>query len=192
MPYILNSFQPTVFKTIIYSYILAIHQALALPNNMTSMRFAEPCVRSVSLDGSGNPHQNYYEIQVSDTNCGAGGIDCAVQQASRHKVSYTIEGDDGYRWISGGFDVKRSYETDVSFGCASHHEPVCIWVSVARTAYTVHEASLGSCRSDGHSFIIKSPNNNNIGGGPYCVYGNACRSNGEGYWNNNGPAGGPQ
>ncbi|KAH8672478.1 hypothetical protein BGZ61DRAFT_537105 [Ilyonectria robusta] len=39
--------------------------------------------------------------------------------------------------------------------------------------------------------IVKSPNSDNRGGGYYCVIG-TCRAKGDNYWDNTGPAGGPQ
>lgn len=98
-------------------------------------------------------------------------------------------------WISGGFGVSRSWTTGQSYGCNGQRgETVCVWHSFAHTAYTVRDYNLicGIKTYSGGNHVISSPNNDNKGGGFYCVVGaRYCRSLGEGYWDRNGRAGGP-
>ncbi|KAG5749067.1 hypothetical protein H9Q69_011457 [Fusarium xylarioides] len=58
--------------------------------------------------------------------------------------------------------------------------------------YTVQEWTKNTCTEGqgGTPYVMYSPNENNKGGGYYCVIG-TCRSKGEGYWDYNGRAGGP-
>lgn len=62
------------------------------------------------------------------------------------------------------------------------------------TAYTVYEHVGGPyCGPDEHDndpYVMYSPNTNGKVQ-PYCVRGDACREEGQGYWNYDGPAGGP-
>ena len=70
---------------------------------------------------------------------------------------------------------------------------VCIWYKIAHTAYTVMnifegDRCLGDLPSD--LFVLKRPNEDNRGGGYYCVIG-TCRSKGDDYWVKDGRPGGP-
>jgi hypothetical protein len=100
-------------------------------------------------------------------------------------------------WISGGFDVSMSYNTGRTYACsANSHEVVCEWYNMAHTAYTVQNmyrnCHASRWRPDGPTFVMKSPNVRNRGAvGHYCVV-NTCRSIWDNYWDNDGPAGGPQ
>ncbi|KAF2722382.1 hypothetical protein K431DRAFT_222232, partial [Polychaeton citri CBS 116435] len=145
------------------------------------------------LDGDGDPHQNYYEVQVTDNlNCGMGGTGCSVSHLNSHTLGYTVSaGATLIAWISGGFSVDESYTTGETFTCdANPGDTVCVWDSISYTAYTVINLK-ADCSAHGDPYVLKSPNSDNSEGGYYCVYGSACRSDGQGYWNNNGRAGGP-
>ncbi|KAF5249676.1 hypothetical protein FANTH_4984 [Fusarium anthophilum] len=146
------------------------------------------------LVGDGDPHQNYFHKQLSENiNC-ASAASCSVGQSD--STSFTIgwtANSAGPSWISGGFSVSESWTTGNSYTCnAGKGETVCIWYNIAHTAYTVQEWTKNTCTegSGGTPFVMFSPNENNKGGGYYCVIG-TCRSKGEGYWDYNGRAGGP-
>ncbi|KAF1938209.1 hypothetical protein EJ02DRAFT_474332 [Clathrospora elynae] len=127
--------------------------------------------------GDGNPHQNYLLKQISENiDCGAA-PSCTVGETK--STSYTIGfSGGGSQWISGGFDVSKSWSTGNSYSCTgAKGDRVCIWYNTAHTA----------CNAP---YVLKSPNSKNQGGGYYCVIG-TCRSKGDEYWNNNGRAGGP-
>ncbi|KAF5975483.1 hypothetical protein FCOIX_7669 [Fusarium coicis] len=149
-----------------------------------------------TLVGDGDPHQNYFHKQLSENiNC-ANAASCSVGQTD--STSYTIgwtagASSPGGGWISGGFSVSESWTTGNSYTCnAGKGETVCIWYNIAHTAYTVQEYTKNTCTEGkgGTPYVMYSPNENNKGGGYYCVIG-TCRSKGEGYWDYNGRAGGP-
>ncbi|EHA24750.1 hypothetical protein ASPNIDRAFT_40671 [Aspergillus niger ATCC 1015] len=99
------------------------------------------------------------------------------------------------QWISGGFAVQASWTTGLDYQCtASSHQTVCIWYNTAHTAYTAQNGLYNVCTgfnpNNDAGFVMFSPNQNNKGGGFYCVIG-TCRSQGQNYWDKSGPAGGP-
>jgi hypothetical protein len=91
--------------------------------------------------------------------------------------------------------VSETYSSSTTKGCNGNAgDTVCLWMKLAYTAYTVQTQDINSCGDSGDlsdPIVIKSPNDNNLGGNPYCVVG-ACRNQGDSYWDNTGPAGGPQ
>ncbi|KZF19049.1 hypothetical protein L228DRAFT_271675 [Xylona heveae TC161] len=147
--------------------------------------------------GDGNPHQNYFDKQLSQNiNCGAA-PGCSIGQSN--SISYTLGWNAGAiidEWITGGFDVSVSWTTGNVQTCdGSSGETVCLWYNTAFTAYTVQNYKVNNCNQNfspsGDPTILWSPNTNNAGGGAYyCVVG-TCRSQGQGYWDYNGRAGGP-
>ena len=150
------------------------------------------CNVQTSLVGDGDPHQAYWHQQVSQNfDCGDG--ECSVSHVDSKVVGWTA--DVGFaQWISGGFSVQESTSTGNAYGCDAKesNEEVCVWWSVAHTAYTVFNHWLPSCGGiDNSNYILKSPNKNNAGGHGYCVRGKKyCRSIDSGYWDD-GRAGGP-
>lgn len=186
---------------LLLALLLAICRASALPrpSNETSVGPNLPekdfiCLSTIKRFGDGNPHQNYLNIQLTENiNCGGGGK-CSVSHLSSHTIGFTasvaITPQD---WISAGFSVQDSYTTGNTYGCgALEGDVVCVWQSIAHTAYTVRTKNSGHCGNGyGPPFVIKSPNKHDVGSTYYCVRGSACRSNGAKYWNNNGRAGGP-
>ncbi|PCG96925.1 Hypothetical protein PENO1_065820 [Penicillium occitanis (nom. inval.)] len=151
---------------------------------------------SSQVVGDGNPHQNYYLKQLSENiNCGAADS-CSVGQTE--SVSYTIgwtASATAEEWLTGGFAVSASWTTGNTYSCnGGSGDTICVWYNTAHTAYTCENGEFNACTGfsgDGDNFVMYSPNSNNVGGGYYCVVG-TCRSQGEGYWNYDGPAGGPQ
>lgn len=148
--------------------------------------------------GDGDPHQNSFEIQVTDNlNCGAGTESCTITKLTSHTVGWTFTGGPsiatGKLWTAAGFAVTDSYTTGESYSCAAPPgQTVCVWSHIAFTAYTVVTYTPNGCDSkDTEPYVMKSPNANEVGSYFYCVTGGACRSNGQGYWVNEGRPGGP-
>ncbi|RSL82000.1 hypothetical protein CEP51_005430 [Fusarium floridanum] len=150
---------------------------------------------TTNLVDDGDPHQNYLHKQLSETiNCGTA-ESCSV--GSMQSKSFTIGWSSdfsGVPWISGGFSVSESWTTGNSYSCnAGKGETACIWYNTAHTAYTVRETARNSCGGSYTArgpYILFSPNEQNRGGGYYCVIG-TCRSQGDEYWDKSGRAGGP-
>ncbi|KFY39147.1 hypothetical protein V495_06128 [Pseudogymnoascus sp. VKM F-4514 (FW-929)] len=148
-----------------------------------------------ALEGNGDPHQNYYLNQLSENiQCGSS-PSCAVghEESKSYTIGFSVSGSID-SWIGGGFDVSESWTTGNEYTCyGAAGDTVCVWYKTAHTAYTVRNYDYNQCTgaSPKGTAVVKSPNNNNKGGNYYCVMGSACRSQGEGYWDNNGPAGGP-
>ncbi|KAF2094600.1 hypothetical protein NA57DRAFT_80399 [Rhizodiscina lignyota] len=151
--------------------------------------------QSTSMIADGNPHQNYWDSQLSGPiSCGAA-VQCTVGQEDSQSFSVGWSADlVATEWISGGFSVDESWETGNEYQCtAGTGETVCIWYGTAHTAYTVQNNYDTTCNEDstGGPFVMYSPNANNAGGvSYYCVVG-PCSYKGAGYWDKSGPAGGP-
>lgn len=91
--------------------------------------------------------------------------------------------------MTGSWTTGNSYNRTGNSG-----DTVCVWYNTAHTAYTCQNGAYNDCTGFSPSsgeFVMFSPNINNVGGGYYCVIG-TCRSQGSGYLDYNGPAGGPQ
>jgi hypothetical protein len=149
----------------------------------------------VVLVGDGNPHQNFLHKQISENNnCGAA-PSCSVGETKTTSFTIGFSGG-GSKWVSGGFDVSKSWSTGNTYSCnGAKGDTVCIWYNTAHTAYTVRSTTTSSCYTPnngqaGDPYVLKSPNSQNRGGGYYCVIG-TCRAKGDEYWDNSGRAGGP-
>jgi hypothetical protein len=172
--------------------------ALALPAPEANVDVGDPppnhCGKSITLlDGDGDPHQNYYHMQVTN-NLACGDGTCSMSKINTHTVGYSVNGGIS-QWISGGFSVEESFTTGESELCSGEAgETLCIWVSIAHTAYTAYDRDSTpgpDCLERGPSRVIKSPNADMVGSKYYCVR-NACRAETQGYWNNDyAPTGGP-
>ncbi|KAL4893757.1 hypothetical protein BDV59DRAFT_207539 [Aspergillus ambiguus] len=143
-----------------------------------------PATRRV---GDGNPHQNYWHKQLSSCSVGA-------LQSKSYTIGWTASAT-AAQWITGGFAVQASWTTGLNYGCTGHaYETVCLWYNTAHTAYTVQSGLYNQCTgfspNNGGNFVMFSPNQNNKGGGYYCVVG-TCRSQGQNYWDKSGRPGGP-
>ena len=168
--------------------------ASASPAQRLAKRIEPPpsCNILTSLVGDGDPHQNFWNVQVTQNfNCGNGG--CDVTHEDSKTIGWTASV--GFaQWITGGFTVMESYTTGNSYTCDGDiNGEVCVWWNVAHTAYTVTNNWPGACGEINRSpYVIKSPNQNNVNGGGYCVRGaKYCRSINAGYWDDSGRAGGP-
>ncbi|CAL5868549.1 uncharacterized protein PFLUO_LOCUS2776 [Penicillium psychrofluorescens] len=147
--------------------------------------------------GDGDPHQNYLHTQLSENvNCGEA-TSCTVGQSE--SISYTIGWSataTAFQWLTGGFAVSVTWTTGDTYSCTgSSNDTVCVWYNTAHTAYTVQNGAYNDCTGfspSGGTFIMRSPNSNNEGGGYNCIIGSSCTNQGADYWDYNGPAGGPQ
>ncbi|RDH22323.1 hypothetical protein M747DRAFT_369046 [Aspergillus niger ATCC 13496] len=133
--------------------------------------------------------------ETENLDCGSAHY-CTVgaSQSKSYTVGWTATAD-ASQWISGGFAVQASWTTGLDYQCtASSHQTVCIWYNTAHTAYTAQNGLYNVCTgfnpNNDAGFVMFSPNQNNKGGGFYCVIG-TCRSQGQNYWDKSGPAGGP-
>ncbi|KAF5011964.1 hypothetical protein FDECE_1970 [Fusarium decemcellulare] len=152
---------------------------------------------STTLVGNGDPHQNYYHKQLSETISCSNAVSCSVGQTetTSFSIGFSVSLGDGPKggWISGGFDVSKSWSTGNTYTCTGGPgETVCIWYNTAHTAYTVQDTDHNPCSDPvtHDPYVMFSPNARNQGGGYYCVIG-TCRSKGEAYWDKTGRAGGP-
>ncbi|KAF5668652.1 hypothetical protein FHETE_5203 [Fusarium heterosporum] len=155
-------------------------------------------VTRTSMIGDGNPHQNYYLKQLSQIQrCGAADS-CTVGYGTTWSITVGWTANAAAAgWISGGFAVSQSWGDSSSYSCGGRRgDEICIWYNTAHTAYTVHNMFRDTCsvgngwEPNSGSFVMFSPNNQNRGGGFYCVVG-TCRAQGDAYWDYNGRAGGP-
>ncbi|KAG9255663.1 uncharacterized protein F5Z01DRAFT_651753 [Emericellopsis atlantica] len=149
----------------------------------------------VNVVGNGNPHQNYFDQQLSETiNCQAS-PSCSVGHEKETSITVEWSADiSANGWISAGFSVSKSWTTGNEYTCyGGAYDEVCVWYNTAHTAYTVQNVKSEPCSQSvtySDPFVMYSPNNNNAGGGYYCVVG-TCRSKTDSYWDKSGPAGGP-
>ena len=147
-------------------------------------------VQLTKLSGNGNPHQNAWDSQLSETiSCGsAAGCSVGNTDSKSYTVGFTATAKLN-EWISGGFSVSQTWTTGNTYTCnGASGDTVCIWYNTMHTAYTVYNeltmAGPWGCDQgpvNSPDFILRSPNTNNAGGGYYCVVG-TCRSQGEAYW----------
>ena len=147
-------------------------------------------VDNTKLQGKGDPHQNAWDAQLSETiTCtGTAGCSVGVSNSQAWTVGFTATARIN-EWISGGFSVSKSWTTANTYTCnGAPGETVCLWYNTMHTAYTVYNiyemVGTPGCNNfpvTGPNFILRSPNTNNAGGGYYCVVG-TCRTQGQAYW----------
>lgn len=182
--------------------------ALAAPGSLDQRQ--TPCAfpeYKTELVGDGDPHQNYYHVQLSVSvyqhvqrrkakkkltqvpHVCNGAEECSIG----HEVSqsYTVAwsgGVSGFDFFSGGFEVSESYTTGNTYTCtAKTGQTVCIWYIVAHTAYTVDSwTEYPGCPTgqpiEKERAVIKAPNKNNAGGNYDCRIDDECRTQGDNYW----------
>ena len=166
--------------------------------------------------GDGDPHQNYYDIQVSDTIlCDNGDCSAGETNSQSFTVGFSFGTNSNFKptFFQAGFSVSETWTTGNTYTCdGTAGESVCIWQRVAHTAvslmilriwprsrlrfsqYSLGQSQSGVCNPPASSdiAIMRSPNDNNLGGGFFCVRGAGCQSKGANSWENDGCAGGPQ
>ncbi|KAF1830286.1 hypothetical protein BDW02DRAFT_609111 [Decorospora gaudefroyi] len=147
--------------------------------------------------GDGFPHQNYHKQQISENIYCGSSPSCSVghEQSTSFTVGWTASAS-ANGWIDAGFEVQESWSSGNQYTCyGSAGDELCIWYNTAHTAYTVQNNHYNSCKHPsneryGDAFVMFSPNQQNAGGGYYCVIG-TCRNKGDWYMDKDGPAGGP-
>lgn len=110
-------------------------------------------------------------------------------------IGFTATTDFGMEhFITAGFMVQMTWNTGTDYHCGGEAgDTVCIWYKTAHTAYTVNQFFKSRCDGTswlGDPWVLISPNQDNDGGGQYCVVG-TCRHMGSAYWDYDGPAGAP-
>ena len=79
-----------------------------------------------------------------------------------------------------GAGVSESWTSGETYTCDGiKDDTVCVWVNVA---YTVFDMKTADGCSDKSLIEAKFPNEDNAGGGYYCVTGTNCRSIDQHYW----------
>ncbi|KAK4177839.1 hypothetical protein QBC36DRAFT_210847 [Triangularia setosa] len=145
--------------------------------------------REARLVGDGNPHQNYFHVQMTSiVNCGDGGCEMAYETSNTQTFTWSASASIA-GWISGGFAVEKSHSVAEAITCIgdpAHDQHVCVWQKIAHTAYTVQNYIVYPCskheKPDGEPFVVWSPNANNVGSEYYCVR-NTCRAGkGDNWW----------
>ncbi|KAK4206228.1 hypothetical protein QBC37DRAFT_460505 [Rhypophila decipiens] len=125
--------------------------------------------------GNGNPHQNPWNVQVSQPMQCPGHIGCSVGHGTSYEVGWSANVGLVYQWISAGFAVQASVQTGNEYTChGDKGQYFAVWRKIGTTAYTVRNGNYNSCtgtQPTGSNFIIWSPNSNNVGSYFYCVYG---------------------
>ncbi|PLN78462.1 hypothetical protein BDW42DRAFT_143501 [Aspergillus taichungensis] len=164
-------------------------------------REEDPCSPDhdgIDLRGDGNPKQRYLHKQISENIDCTNVKSCTVGRTESESYSIGFSSSlTGGGWITGGFDVSKSWSTGNTYSCSGEEgDEVCIWYKTAHTAYEVHREGYMDCfmttcgaRCPEADYTLTSPNERNSGGGYYCVIG-TCRSKGEQYWEE-GRKGGP-
>ncbi|KAI0393448.1 hypothetical protein F5Y17DRAFT_309507 [Xylariaceae sp. FL0594] len=156
-----------------------------------SERQTGPCsiwTPGTQLSGDGSPRPRYLHKQLSQTiTCDqSNGCSVGQQESESFSIGFSLSsGKQITEWLSGGFSVTKTWITGNSYTCnGGAGQTVCIWQSVAHTAYKVRNGVFNSCTGfspSGDEIEISSPNEDNRGGGFYCVQG-TCRAQGDQYW----------
>ncbi|KAI3319580.1 hypothetical protein HD806DRAFT_538930 [Xylariaceae sp. AK1471] len=132
-------------------------------------------ITNTNLVGDGDPHQVDYG-------------NCSVSVTHEHSVEFSFSVGGAYQWISGGFSVAETFTDGEAHECGGDEgDRVCVWRTYKYTAYTVAETTCYQFNgltydcTTGSSFVINSPNDCQPGNF-YCVTGDACRTDDEGYF----------
>jgi hypothetical protein len=97
--------------------VAAVQQAVALPQPQTFP--ITQCNTDTYLVGDGDPHQNYWHVQVtSPLDCGDGGDGCNVSKLTQQTIGFTVSaGVSAGPWVSAGFSVEQSVSTGEQHTC---------------------------------------------------------------------------
>lgn len=138
------------------------------------------------LVGDGNPHVDWLHKQVSAQNDCNNAPTCSSGTMTSHTVGWQVDVGGNIPWASLGFSVMESVTTGSTEACHGRTgETVCQWVKIPHDAYTVQKKLDGyrdicDDQPDG-PYVIKSPQEIK-GEQYYCVFGDACRNDGDQYW----------
>ncbi|ORX40173.1 hypothetical protein BD324DRAFT_648775 [Kockovaella imperatae] len=160
-----------------------------------------------AASGDGDPHQNYWHVQLSEPiSCGGGGCSVDETQTKSLTIGFSIGTNSNFKpggnavWFQPSFSVQEQWQTGNQYQCDGNpNGRVAIWQNVAHTAYSVANTPSGNCGESNSDYdtyvnIYRAPNQQNQGGGFYCVRDDGSgyvRNQGDGYWEG-GCAGGPQ
>jgi hypothetical protein len=145
------------------------------------------CFKNVEIDGNGSPSDRHLHKQVSQPLQCSPGATCSVSELTSYTIGWTADVG-ASQWISAGFSVTESWTSGDTYSCTGNPgDTVCVWLDMDHTVYSVHdfyEGTLPGCGSGGTGdpYRITSPNTDNAGGQYYCVNGDACRNDGDQYW----------
>ncbi|EEP82227.1 predicted protein [Uncinocarpus reesii 1704] len=154
--------------------VVGLAYSLPAPKEKAPRIFDAPintCGKRTSIRvGDGDPHQHFLHMQVTNPLACTNGA-CSLNHANEHTITSSISGGIG-GWVSGGFSVQESYTTGEAQDCdGGPGDVICVWVSLAHTAYTVkdYDPGLGhGCLKDGKPRVVKSPNKGFVGSAYYC------------------------
>ena len=123
--------------------------------NLEDRGIQPPCIASQYLatpidnnaPGDGDPHQNYYHIQLSDNiNCEGGSCQTSESNTDSKTIGFTIGTNSNAKklgWFQGGFSVSETWTTGNAYTCdGTAGEIVCVWQNVAHTAVNQQSALL--------------------------------------------------
>ncbi|KAK1830957.1 hypothetical protein QBC39DRAFT_372271 [Podospora conica] len=166
---------------------LALAAPGVLDNRQTPCAFPE---YKTELVGDGDPHQNYYHVQLSQPLFCNQSHECTVGHERSESVTVGWSGGvSGFDFFSGSFEVQETFTTGDTYECGGQKdEVVCIWYIIAHTAYTVDSwIEYPGCPTgqpeNKERAVIKAPNKDNEGGGLSCRIGpEECRVQGDNYW----------
>ncbi|KAF5660150.1 hypothetical protein FHETE_9123 [Fusarium heterosporum] len=123
----------------------AIENRPLLKSRHLNERAPQDCsfLTQTSVIDDGNPHQNYYDKQLSENiNCGnAAGCTVGEMNSKSFTVSWSLgaSGINAYEWISAGFAVEEQWTTGSNYECnGDPGDTVCIWYNTAHTACRWH------------------------------------------------------
>lgn len=128
-----------------------------------------------TIDG-GPQGQAYHHWQVTDNLSCGGAATCGTSELESH--TFEIDSSVNIGAISVG--VSESWTSGESYACNGiTAETVCVWVNVAYTIYNVKTHDDDCNEPDAQA---KFPNQDQAGGGFYCVTGGDCREMNANYW----------
>ncbi|PGH22912.1 hypothetical protein AJ80_02961 [Polytolypa hystricis UAMH7299] len=193
----------TFFVAMLASVALAAPTSPLNTSPLESRQMIPGCFPSseTRLVGNGDPWQHYKYVQLTLRNGCAEADSCETSasqvQGLATSWSATIT---GAGWIGGGYAVTEYTESGQTGTCtASTGNAVCVWWRFAHTAYRVQRFE-NTCRASdggslvpvGASYVITSPNANNLGSSYICGVGSQCKSPGHQFWSIDLIQGGPQ
>ncbi|KAL2758859.1 hypothetical protein ACRALDRAFT_1069049 [Sodiomyces alcalophilus JCM 7366] len=128
--------------------------------------------------GNGNPHQNPWNIQLSEPMQCPSHVGCSTYHTTTRSFSVGWQANAAVSWINAGFAVVQTTETGNSYVCNGvPNDFFAVWKNQGQTAYTVQPGIRHVCTNTWHAsgsqVIIWSPNANNARGYYYCVYGHS-------------------
>ncbi|KAI4093069.1 MAG: hypothetical protein L6R37_007446 [Teloschistes peruensis] len=126
----------------------------------------------------------FHHMQVTDNNA-CGSESCSTSKIKEHTfgIEAGIEGFDVKAVdVPISFGVTEEWTNGEQYTCNADNGTVCVWLNVAYTTFNA-KGEGNYCKEDSNPGEFKFPNENNAGGGYYCVRGDQyCRSIDANYW----------